>query len=70
MIQTSMKSDDDFFTFHETEPESVACNALAEMEMFLTDGSKDQDGVTAQVFTYQESVHKQLNHPVQPLNVI
>jgi hypothetical protein len=32
-IQTSMKSDDDFFTFNETEPESVACNALAEMEM-------------------------------------
>ena len=39
-IQTSTQSvsDDDFFTFHETEPESVANSALAEMEMFLTDG--------------------------------
>ena len=39
-IQTSTQSvsDDDFFTLHETEPESVASSALAEMEMFLTDG--------------------------------
>jgi hypothetical protein len=42
-LTSTLSDDEDFFTFNETEPESVTSrpNALAEMEMFLTDGSRD-----------------------------